>query len=140
MNEATALKETNSATAACLRVLVVDDNEASAKTMGWAKEMLGHQIKLAHNGSDAIRISDEFVPQLVLLDIGLPGMNGYEICQRLQQNPKLAKTIFVAQTGWGEEKHRESTKAAGFHHHLVKPVPLEMLEELLTDIQPQLAS
>jgi signal transduction histidine kinase/DNA-binding response OmpR family regulator len=115
-----------------LRVLVVDDNEASAKTMGWMMEMLGHQVRLAHDGPTAITLANSYKPDVVLLDIGLPGMNGYEVCMALKQEPSCQNTIFIAQTGWGQKEHRDRSRQAGFDHHLVKPVDLETLKDIVT--------
>jgi PAS domain S-box-containing protein len=117
-----------------LRVLVVDDNEASAKTMGWTMELLGHGVQLAHNGPDAITLGASYKPHIVLLDIGLPGMSGYDVCEQMRRMPEFARTVFVAQTGWGQEQHRQRSKEAGFHHHLVKPVDMAMLQQLLDSL------
>jgi signal transduction histidine kinase/DNA-binding response OmpR family regulator len=114
-----------------LRVLVVDDNEASAKTMGWMIELAGHETQLVNNGIQALEVAQTFQPSVVLLDIGLPGMNGYDVCRQMRQQPQLKDTMFIAQTGWGQEEHRRRSKEAGFHHHLVKPIDLAMLQELL---------
>jgi two-component system CheB/CheR fusion protein len=113
------------------RVLVVDDNEPSAETMGWWMEALGHQVQLAYNGTDALAKAKDFLPDLVLLDIGLPGMNGYDVCRAMRREPLLKNTMIVAQTGWGQKEHREQSEKAGFDHHLVKPVDLDALKKLL---------
>lgn len=114
-----------------LRILVVDDNQASAKTMGWTVEAIGHEAKLAHDGPSAIAVAREYAPHVILLDIGLPGMNGYEVCAAMRADPAFARTIFIAQTGWGQEEHRRRAREAGFHYHLVKPVDMDALETLL---------
>ena len=114
------------------RVLVVDDNEAAGKTMGWGVELFGCTAKVVHNGRAAIAMAADYKPDIVLLDIGMPDMNGYELCQCLRQMPELKNTIFVAQTGWGQEEHRKWSKEAGFHHHLVKPVNLDDLKAIVT--------
>ncbi len=113
------------------KILIVDDNEASAKTMGWTVEILGHEYKLVHNGIDAIELTKSYKPDYVLLDIGLPGMNGYDVCKTLRQDPDLNNTVFIAQTGWGQKEHIERSKEAGFDHHLVKPIDLQQLQEVL---------
>ncbi|MDB5478897.1 MAG: luxQ 2 [Alphaproteobacteria bacterium] len=117
-----------------LRILVVDDNEASAKTLGWMVELSGHEAKLAHDGPSAIEIARTFKPDIVLLDIGLPGMSGYEVCKAMRIEPLLEKSIFIAQTGWGQPEHRQRSQEAGFHHHLVKPIDMNILKKLLSDI------
>lgn len=113
------------------RILVVDDNEASAKTMMWMLELLGHDIQVAHDGPTAIKIAQEYKPEIVLLDIGLPQMNGYEVCKIMRGDPILKNTMFIAQTGWGQAEHRERSKQAGFTHHLVKPIDINILENLI---------
>jgi CheY-like chemotaxis protein/two-component sensor histidine kinase len=131
---AATLVEHNAAPAVkphALRILIVDDNIASAQTMGWMMEFEGHDIQLAHEGNEAIALANTYIPDVILLDIGLPGMNGYEICKTLKQAPALQKTMFIAQTGWGQEEHRLRSKEAGFDHHIVKPVNLETLQQLL---------
>jgi signal transduction histidine kinase/DNA-binding response OmpR family regulator len=117
-----------------LKVLIVDDNEASAKTMGWMLEIEGHEARLAHEGKKAIELAKAYRPNVILLDIGLPGMNGYDVCKALRHEAGLEKTVFVAQTGWGQEEHRRRSKEAGFDHHLVKPVNLVTLQQLFHNL------
>ena len=112
------------------RVLVVDDNKDCAKTMTWVMEMLGHTAQMALDGQSAIALAKSFRPDVVLLDIGLPEMNGYEICQAMRKESILHKTLFIALTGWGQKEHRERTKEAGFDYHLVKPVDIAMLKNI----------
>jgi len=126
----TSKQEDNSASPC--RVLVVDDNESSSKTLGWMIELMGHEVRLAKNGLSAIKIAKSFRPDVVLLDIGLPGMNGYEICKLMRKEPALKDTIFIAQTGWGQEEHIRRSKKAGFGHHLVKPVDMDDLKKILS--------
>ncbi len=114
------------------RVLVVDDNKPSAKTMGWTMELMGYEVRLANDGPSAIEIAKSFRPHVVLLDIGLPGMNGYEICKRMREELVLKDTVFVAQTGWGQEEHIRRSKEAGFDHHLIKPVGMDALMKILS--------
>jgi signal transduction histidine kinase len=116
------------------RILIVDDNEASANTLGWMMEILGHETALAFNGPQALEMAKTFQPQLVLLDIGLPKMSGYEVCEAMREIPSLQKTIFVAQTGWGQAEHRRLSKEAGFDYHLVKPIKFESLQDILATI------
>jgi CheY-like chemotaxis protein len=114
-----------------LSVLIVDDNAAAAQTLGWMLEMFGHEVRLAHDGAEALRLAQESAPQVVLLDLGLPGMDGCETCRRLRGLPGLERTLFAAQTGWDQPQHRATARAAGFAHHLVKPVALEALRGVL---------
>jgi len=118
-----------------MRVLVVDDNVDSAKTMGWMMEMFGNQVHLAYNGTEALKEAQEFKPHLILMDIGLPGINGYEVCQTLRRMPELEDAVIVAQTGWGEREHKEMSKEAGFDHYLVKPVEMGALKQLVDTIR-----
>jgi len=113
------------------RILVVDDNENCAITMLLTMEMLGHTAQMALDGPSAIALAKSFQPDIVLLDIGLPGMNGYEICQAMRKEPVLQNTIFIAQTGWGQKEHRERSKEAGFDYHLVKPIDIKALKNIL---------
>jgi CheY-like chemotaxis protein len=116
------------------RVLVVDDNEASAKTMGWTLELMGHEVTLAYDAQTALEAAKTFQPAIILLDIGLPGMNGYELCRQMRQDDATKHAIIIAQTGWGQSEHRLRSKDAGFDHHLVKPVNMETLEKLIDSV------
>jgi CheY-like chemotaxis protein len=117
-----------------MRVMIVEDNEALAQTTGWLIEMIGYDYKLAANGKEALAAYAEYKPDVFMIDIGLPGMNGYDLCRELKSRPDIGQTIFIAQTGWGEAEHRRLTAEAGFDHHLVKPLYLETLENLLGEI------
>jgi signal transduction histidine kinase len=121
-----------------LRILIVEDNDALAQTTGWMVEMLGHDYRLAANAADALTTAADYRPNVVMMDIGLPGMNGYDLCAAMRAEPQLKDTIFIAQTGWGQDEHRQRAKEAGFHHHMVKPLYLEALDQLLRQIQDEL--
>ena len=114
-----------------MKILIVDDNRESAQTMGWMLELFGHDVCQAHDGQEALHTAARAVPDIVLMDIGLPGMNGYEACKRMQALPGMEKTVFVAQTGWGGAQHEKLSRDAGFVHHLVKPVDMDTLQGLL---------
>ncbi len=132
---------TDSPIASCrLRVLVVEDSASLARTTGWMLEALGHEACLAHNAQEAMVAAREFKPEVVMLDIGLPGMSGYDLCKHLRTEPYLKNSIFIAQTGWGQPEHRERTRAAGFDYHLVKPVDIPTLENLLLSLDIQQAA
>lgn len=122
-------------TAGTLRILIVDDSEASVQTLGWGLEMSGHEVRTARNAAEALRAMQDFVPEVVLLDITLPGMNGYDLCREMRRLPALARAVFIAQTGWGQEKHRRMSMEAGFDHHLVKPVEFRALEDLIRSLR-----
>ncbi|MGB9153747.1 MAG: response regulator [Alphaproteobacteria bacterium] len=117
-----------------LRVLVVDDNQTLAETLGWMVEAIGHVVQVVHNGIDALPAARSFRPDVVLLDIGLSGMNGYEICQKMRAEPEFKNCIIAAQTGWDNPEDHERSKAAGFDHHFVKPVPMDILEKLFLSL------
>lgn len=114
-----------------LQVLIVDDNEEAAKVLGWMIEMLDHTPHIVYNGTDALKVAQDIKPDVVLLDIGMPSMNGYEICQMMRRLPDLEKTTFIAQTGWSKPEHVEFSKQAGFDYHLVKPIEIKTLQNLL---------
>jgi len=113
-----------------LRILVVDDNEALAQTLGWMIELLGHDVKTLCEAKEALETAKSFLPDVIMLDIGLSGMSGYELCRKMQAEPSLKNSVFIAQTGWGQQEHQERSREAGFDQHLVKPVSIETLEQL----------
>ena len=114
------------------RVLVVDDNEDQLQSLGLLLELMGHQVRLVADGDAAIVAADEFQPDVALIDIGLPGMSGYDVARRLRQDPRRDRTLLVAQTGWGQEPDRRRSVEAGFDHHMVKPLSMDFLERILT--------
>jgi CheY-like chemotaxis protein len=114
-----------------LRVLVVDDNHDAAETLTTFLSMLGLETLGVHTGEEVPDAARSFAPDVVLLDIGLPGINGYEVARRLRADPQFARVRLVALTGWGAEADRRRALAAGFDHHLTKPVDLTLLEDLL---------
>lgn len=103
------------------RILVVDDNVDSAESLALFLTLKGHEVRTAHDGQHAIEAVRTFAPAVVLLDIGLPGISGYEVARRLRDNPELRKTFLVALTGYGQAEDLRRAKEAGFDHHLVKP-------------------
>ncbi|HEY8358639.1 MAG TPA: ATP-binding protein, partial [Ramlibacter sp.] len=116
------------------RVLVVDDNVDAAETLSTFLEMLGLQTRQAHDGPTALQAAPQFRPDVVLLDIGLPGMDGYQVARALRAHPDLGRVHLVALTGWGAEADRQRAMAAGFDQHLTKPVELRVLEDMLRRI------
>ncbi|WP_236621531.1 response regulator [Asticcacaulis benevestitus] len=113
------------------RVLVVDDNYPSAMTLTWAMEGNGHNVRTCHNGRDAVEMALSFHPEVVLLDIGMPVMNGLEACRALRQQPHMNDAMIIAQTAWDDAGMRGKTLAAGFDFHLVKPIDLGEVERLV---------
>jgi len=115
-----------------LNILVVDDNEASAQMLGWMLEMYGHTYELAYNAHDAFKKAKASHPDVVLMDITLPDMSGYELCRKMRQDPDISDSYLVAQTGWDRREDREKSQAAGFDCHLGKPINEVLLRDALT--------
>jgi signal transduction histidine kinase/ActR/RegA family two-component response regulator len=113
------------------RVLVVDDNHDAADSLGALLEIIGAQVAIAHDGPTALAMVQTHRPDIVFLDIGMPQMDGYEVARRIRQLPQAANALLVALTGWGQEKDRLQSEAAGFDRHLVKPADLDTLRGLL---------
>jgi CheY-like chemotaxis protein len=113
------------------RLLVVDDNHDVATGLAEVLKLLGHDVRIAGDGPSALEVDAAFHPDLVLLDIGLPGMDGYEVARRLRGAPPARRPVLVAVTGWGSEEDRRLSEDAGFDAHLVKPLELSVLVEIL---------
>jgi PAS domain S-box-containing protein len=118
-------------TAGPRRILVVDDNTDSAETLAKLLRLTGHETWLAYDGLQAIEAAEQFRPDLVLLDIGLPRLNGFDACRRIREHVWGRDMVLVALTGWGQEGDRRKTKDAGFDHHMTKPVDYNALMHLL---------
>jgi signal transduction histidine kinase/ActR/RegA family two-component response regulator len=114
------------------QVLIVDDNRASADSLASLLELSGHTTRVAYGGPDALELSTTFRPEFVLLDIGLPGMDGIEVARQLRQRVDFQEVVLVAMTGYGHEEIVQRSREAGFDHHLVKPLDLDALMLLLT--------
>jgi CheY-like chemotaxis protein len=110
------------------RVLVVDDNRDAADTLATLLDLLGCDARTAYDGPSALAAIDAWLPAAVLLDLGMPGMDGYEVARKMRRDRSI---VLVAVTGWGQEEDVARTRAAGFHHHLTKPVDVEGLRALL---------
>jgi PAS domain S-box-containing protein len=117
------------------RVLIVDDNEDAANSLAVLLRLQGHEVGVAYSGMAALEMTKAGAPDVVFLDIGMPGMDGCEVARRLRQQPGLEHVVLVALTGWGQQEDRRRTAAAGFNHHLVKPPEPKALEVLLSDLQ-----
>jgi signal transduction histidine kinase len=116
------------------RVLVLDDNQDAADSLGAVLEMLGAEVRVTHSGREALEQVDSFRPAAVFLDLGMPGMDGYEVASRIRSTPEMHRTRLIAVTGWGQEKDRRQTSAAGFDHHLVKPADISSLQAVLASL------
>ncbi len=92
---------------------------------------MGHDVRIAYDGEQGLAVAEQFQPDIALIDLGMPDMNGYEVCQRIRARLWGGKVVLVAQTGWGQEFDQRRTVAAGFDHHLVKPLRWDVLEALL---------
>jgi len=120
-----------------LRVLVVDDNIDAAATLALQLQLSGHEVRTAHNGRDALVLARAFVPDAAFLDIGLPGMDGYELAHCLRSAPETRSTVLVAVTGWGGQADYRRAIDSGFDHHLTKPATAGRIEEILASLALQ---
>ncbi|MEX0867996.1 MAG: response regulator, partial [Pirellulales bacterium] len=116
------------------RVLIVDDNQAAAQLLGVVVKTLGNEVRRAGDGQEAIAVAAAFRPHVILMDIGMPRMNGYEAAQHIRQQTWGQGIKLVALTGWGQEEDRRRTKEAGFDHHLTKPAEPSELEKLFREM------
>ena len=114
------------------RVLVVDDNAAAAQILSEIAARLHHEVRVAYTGETALEMAGNYLPDIIFLDIGLPGINGYQVAEQLRRQPEFSRTLLVAVTGYGREDDRRRSREAGFNHHLVKPVAPDALYELLS--------
>jgi CheY-like chemotaxis protein len=117
------------------RILIVDDSTDQAESLGRLLTILGHSIRTTSTGEEGIEIIKQFRPHVALIDIGLPGINGYELARRIRETASVRDTVLVAQTGWGQEEDRRRSSEAGFDHHLVKPLEMADLTEILNTLE-----
>jgi PAS domain S-box-containing protein len=115
------------------RVLVVDDNVDSVDSLGMLLRLLGHEVETASDGRSALVKADEFRPQVAILDIGLPKVNGYDLAKQIRERDWARDVVLVALTGWGQEQHRRRSEEAGFNYHLTKPVEFDVLQKILAE-------
>jgi CheY-like chemotaxis protein len=113
------------------RVLLVEDSPDTAESLMMLLEVLGHQVRVTHDGRSALDVAQASVPDVMMVDIGLPGMDGYEVARRIRQHPDLKRVILVALTGYGRDEDRQRAFAAGFDYHLVKPVSPDAIQDLV---------
>ena len=118
-----------------VRILLVDDNRDAADSMRMLLNQVGAEVRVAHDGAEALEAFEACRPRVVLLDIGMPGMDGYEVARRLRASPLGARAALVALTGWGQDEDRRRVREAGFDHHLVKPADFGTLQSLIASIQ-----
>ena len=117
------------------RILVVDDNRDAAFSLAELLEIMGHTARMAHDGEEAVKMAGEYRPDIVLLDIGLPKMNGYDAARAIRQEPWGKNMVLIAVTGWGQHEDKQKAAAAGFDHHMIKPVDPKALLKLLAELQ-----
>jgi PAS domain S-box-containing protein len=129
-----AARRAGSRPAGSRRVLVVDDNRDAAETLELLLQLWGHEVRSAYDGPQALALAAELQPEIILLDIGLPGMSGYDVARQLRELPGGRDMIVVAVTGYGQDSDRLRSQEAGFRYHLVKPVEPEVLQELIASV------
>jgi CheY-like chemotaxis protein len=112
----------------------VEDNRDGADSLALLLELMGNNVRTVYDGASALEAATEYRPDVVLLDIGLPGRDGYEVARDIRASPQLNGVVLIAQTGWGQEEDYRRTREAGFNHHLVKPVDPQKLQELLATV------
>lgn len=117
------------------RILVVDDNHDSALSLAMMLSIMGHETRTAHDGESAVATAESFLPDVVLLDIGLPKLNGYEVAQRIRESAWGESMFLIAVTGWGQEEDRQRSSEVGLNVHMVKPVEPAALERLLAELR-----
>ncbi len=126
-------KEAAAGKSVARRILLADDDVDGAETLAIVLRMAGHDVQVAHDGPSTLKIAAAFRPDVIFLDVGMPGMDGFETARQLRQNVGLDSALLVALTGYGREEDRQRAEEAGFDHFLVKPTP----PKLLTDIAAQ---
>jgi CheY-like chemotaxis protein len=118
-----------------LRILIVDDNRDRVDSLSEMLRLLGHDTRTAYDGEQGVTVAAEFRPDVVLLDIGLPKLNGYEACRRIRGQPWGRGVVLVAVTGWGQKGDVRRSRETGFDHHMVKPVAPEALQQVLAGVR-----
>jgi CheY-like chemotaxis protein len=131
-NHMPANSSDNPSPAASKRILVADDNRDGAETMGMLLKLSGHEVYLAHSGTEALEVAKRERPDIAVLDIGMPDLNGYEVAERIRHEAWGERIKLIAVTGWGQAEDKRRALAAGFNHHLTKPVDPSQLEALFT--------
>jgi CheY-like chemotaxis protein len=127
------IAENASAMDSRLRIVVADDNRDAADSLAMLLEMNGHGVLVAHSGEAALNVVRQQMPQAVILDIGMPDMSGYDVARQIRAGASGGDMFLVAVTGWGQDSDKSRALAAGFNHHLTKPVDPDLLERLIRD-------
>lgn len=113
------------------KILVIDDNEDFGKSLMILLQVLGHQVDIACDGESALRKTKSFIPSVVLCDICMPNMLGYDVCKKMKSNPSMKNTLFIAQTGIDTDSGKQRAKESGFDYHIVKPLNIYELTEVI---------
>ena len=116
------------------KILVADDDQDSAESLALLFQLMGHDVRAAQSGLAAIDVAAEFRPDLIVLDIGMPGLDGYEVCRRIRQHDWGQTIVIAALTGWSRDEDRDRSEEVGFNHFLVKPVDPKALEDLIAGL------
>jgi CheY-like chemotaxis protein len=119
------------------RILVVDDNTDAASSLGRLLTLLGNDVRVVYGGEEALTQIEQFKPRIVLLDLGMPGMDGFQTAQHIRRRSSGDSAMLIAVTGWGQEQDRLRSEESGFVEHLTKPVNIEQLEALLSRLLPK---
>jgi CheY-like chemotaxis protein len=117
------------------RILVADDNRDAAESMGMLLRLMGHEVRIVHDGIKAVEEAAVFYPDVILLDIGMPRLNGYEAARLIREQRWSASTVIVALTGWGRDEDRQQATEAGFDRHFTKPLDPAQLQKLISEIR-----
>jgi CheY-like chemotaxis protein len=131
--------EKSTAVGTC-RILVVDDLRDSADSLGGVLQSMGHEVRVTYDGEQAVRAAEQFRPHVAFIDLGMPDVDGYEVCRRIRTQSWGMTMLLIAQTGWGQEFDRRRTQAAGFNQHMVKPLEWNVIEALLRRVATGVAS
>jgi len=116
------------------RVLIADDNLDAAESLQLWLQLAGHEVRIAANGAEALSAAETFLPEVALLDIGMPDISGFDVARHIRAAPWGRGMVLIALTGWGQEEDRRLTAEAGFDHHLTKPIPPDAIEELIRGV------
>jgi CheY-like chemotaxis protein len=116
------------------RVLIADDNLDAAESLQLWLQLSGHDVQIAKNGPEALNIAAEFRPEVALLDLGMPGLSGFEVARRIREAPWGGGIVLVALTGWGQDEDRRKSADAGFDHHVTKPIAPDAIESLIASL------
>jgi CheY-like chemotaxis protein len=112
----------------------VDDNRDAAISLAMMLKVMGNDAQTAHDGLEALELAAAFRPELIVLDIGIPNVNGYEVCRRIREQPWGRNIVVAALTGWGQNEDKERSRQAGFDFHMVKPINPALLEDVLASL------